>query len=386
MIGNMYMTISLILSNMRKCIYILLGFMLLFASCEKGAATLQEGQPIYLSVSLPDNYPTRIPFQGTAPTTTNPLNVDVWASTTEKVFKDEGKDGRTNSDKIVSIHTSGHFQSGEPQLLSQAVYPPPRQGEEGNYTADPVYFVAMHPQSAGNKKWGTEDGKQAVYTFSGCEDVMFAPQVSGAYDTKEQGNVVTNSPTLNFKHLLTRFTVKIGIELETGENLSDVQDAWGNITDLKIQSYNTAGYGENLNKVTIDLSEGDSFSYDSDVSFSGEQGASMTFYNIGTDTPFALLEKEKLTQQADSVAYVMCAPVTATDSFQEYIITVGTEKRGEQEIIVDLKKSASEKFTGSTMGKHFGITLSFKKGSAIATMAVVEDWVNGGFGSGDIED
>lgn len=363
-----------------------------------------EGQPIYLSASLPNGSQTKVPYEGTAPTTSNPLNVDVWASTTEKVFKDERKNGSEDAGWIVSIHTSGHFQSGEPQLLSQAVYPPPRQGSEGSYTAEPVFFVAMYPQSDGDgKRWSTADGTQAVYTFTGCEDVMFAPQVSGAYDTQEQNQIVKNSPTLAFEHLLTRFTVKMGIVLEEGEKLLDVQEAWGKVTDIKIQAYNSSGGNvESLNTVTVDLSKGANFDYGNDIAFSyinaqGEQasaiGSSMDFYSLGTNGKFPGSNGFLLTEQIDSVAYVMCAPVVATAATgnYEYVITVNTKNRGEQTIELDLMKpatsgSGTELFTGLTRGKHFGITLKFKKGSAIATVATVADWENGGYGTGEIED
>ncbi len=395
---------------MRKCIYILLGLLPLFASCEKSAGRMPlEGQPVYLSVSLPDGSQTKVPYEGSAPTTSNPLNVDVWASTTEKVFLHkldpstgrplDGKNNTTGNE--VAIHTSGHFQSGEPQLLSQAVYPPPRQGAEGSYTADPVFFVAMYPQSIDGRSWSTANGTQAAYTFTGCEDVMFAPQVSGAYDTQEQNQVVKNSPELAFRHLLTRFTVKMGIVLEEGEKLLDVQNAWGRVKDIKIQAYNSQGGNvEALNTVTVDLSKGASFNYGNDIAFSYKNaqgavasaiGSSMDFYSLGTNGKFPGSNGFLLTEQIDSVAYVMCAPVVATAGDYEYVITVETENRGEQTIELDLMKPAAsgtgtDLFTGSTRGKHFGITLKFKKGSAIATVATVTDWKNGGYGTGEIED
>ena len=82
----------------------------------------------------------------------------------------------------------------------------------------------------------------------------------------------------------------------------------------------------------------------------------------------------------------MCAPVTAITDSHEYVINVETKERGQQQILLDLKKSATEYFTGSTRGKHFGVILKFKKGRAVATVAKVTPWVNGGYGSGEIED
>ena len=76
---------------MRKGIYILFGLIALLASCEKSASDLSEGQPIYLSVRVPEMSLTKVPYEGSAPTTSNPLNVDVWASTTSAVFKNDNK-------------------------------------------------------------------------------------------------------------------------------------------------------------------------------------------------------------------------------------------------------------------------------------------------------
>lgn len=386
---------------MRKCLYIL-GIIFLLASCEKNPAVSSEGQPIYLRAFLSEIYQTKTPYEGTTPTMSNPLNVDVWASTTADIFKNEGWTGHDDGKGhkgMVSIHTQGHFQSGDPQLLSQAIYPVP---ESGNVPA-PVYFVSMHPQSTEDKAWTTPSseenkGKIASYTFTGCEDLMFAPQVSGTYDTGDQGQIVTNSPTLAFKHLLTRFTVKMGITLGTGENLMDVQNAWGPVTDLKIQAYNSqSGALEALNTVTIDLTKGESFSYDSDLAYSyvdktnpnaSSIGSCMDFYSIGKDVKFPEGNSYVLTDQKPELAYVMCAPVEASaeDGMYEYLLTVTTQKRGEQEIILDLKNTDATYFSGSTRGKHFGITLNFKKGSAIVTVVNVNEWENGGYGSGDIED
>lgn len=378
---------------MRKFTYILCCLILL-ASCEERFRDMKQGQPIYLSVTIPDAPLAKVPFEGSAPTSSNPLNVSVWASTTPEVFLNRDLDGSEADGHLVSIHTYGHFQSGEPQLLSQAIYPPPRRGESGSYVADPVYFVAMHPQSSGQKVWSTDgEGKIANFTFTGCEDVMFAPQVYGAYDTQAQNQIVNVSPELAFEHLLTRISVKMVIVLEEDENRLDVQNAWGNVTGMKIQSYDALAGGvlEGLNRVTVDLSKGTSFDYSSDLSYDyvgvgSSIGTSMDFYCLGNDSTFPgapLL----LTDQVSEVAYVMCAPVEATDASHEYVITVTTENRGDQQVVLDLMNNAAgDKFVGSTRGKHFGVTLKFKKGSAIATSAAVTEWQNGGYGSGVIED
>lgn len=358
--------------------------MLLLASCEKNTRNMSGGQQIWLTASVADMPLTKLPYEGSAPTTSNPLDADVWASTVESVFLDEGKSGREEDGRVVSIHTEGHFQSGEPQLLSQAIYPAPLT--EGT-TGAPVYFVAMHPQSDGTEGWTTTDGSKAEFTFNGYEDLMFAKQVSGAYYTDELNQQVTNSPQLKFEHLLTLITVKMGFELEEGVNLDDVKDAWGNVTGLQIQLYDKeSDFGYNADKVSLDLSKGESFSYDDDVVFTRNY-EKMDFCTSDSDASFpADGDGYQLSERLESVAYVMCAPVVATADSHEYIITVKTVNRGEQEILLDLKNAEGGQFAGSSRGKHFGVTLKFKKGRAIAVQAEVTGWTNGGYGSGVIED
>ena len=370
---------------MRRFILSLVGLSALLVSCEKSADVVLQGQPIYLSVSLPYTTTTKVPFEGEAPTTANPLDADVWASTTPNEYVDKRWDGSSAYDHKVSIHTSGHFQSGDPQLLSQAIYPPPRTTNNGTTTADPVYFVSMYPIGWTNT---AETPTLANYTFSGTEDIMFAPQVSGAYDLKDQNQVVNDSPVLRFEHLLTRITVKVGVVMEEGERIEDLKSAWGPITDLKIQSYNKSGdYVESSNKVTVDLSKGDAFNYDNDVTFERVQGESMGFFKLGTDDSFPGSGGYELTERPDSVAYVMCAPVVATSDAHEYVITVETQNRGVQTLELDIQKTASsDEGTGTTRANHFLVTLNFKKGRAVATMVNIPDWENGGYGTGDIED
>jgi hypothetical protein len=218
---------------------------------------------------------------------------------------------------------------------------------------------------------------------------MYAPKVSGAYDVEEQTQIVTKSPKLKFAHLLTRFTVKMGLELEEGEAILDAKEAWGKITSLGIQSYNKGGnYGENLNQVTIDLSAGQGFDYGEDVSFEGVPGERMSFYALGSNDTFPSGDGYELTEHIDSVAYVMCAPVDASASGPDYVIILETEKRGMQELNIELEKTIKPSDTeeGSTRGNHFVVTLKFKKGRAIASVVNVTPWKNGGYGSGDIND
>ena len=385
----MYIITSWILSNMKMGYIILVCLLLSLVSCEKEPCIDVEygNQPIYLSASMENGVQAKSPYTDMVPSQTTPLAVDIWASTTSGIFKHIKENSGSNG--LVSYHSSATFQSADSQLLDTLViYPKPVAGQP----ASSVYFISMHPQSTESKKWTTLDGGSASFTFTGYEDVMFAPQVSGQY----QEGVEVNAQNLKFKHLLTRITAKMQVVAEAGENKQDILDAWGKITDLQISSYNAQLQSvENKNSLTIrNLSKdfGQWGSLTDDVVLKGEiHNTSMDFYRIGTDMKFPESGGYTLTDRPDSVAYVMCAPTLATYENHEYVITVTTEKRGVVEVKLDLQQPASsatgvEKFIGSTMGKHFSVTLRFKKGRAIATVATVEPWDNGGFGSGNIYD
>lgn len=349
----------------------------------------EEASRIYLSAGVggPD-VSSRTPYTGDpteingnqyeVPTMSQPLDVSVWASTTSGSFLNEGKDG---SGGTVAIHTQAHFQSGAPQLLGQAIYP------KNDNT--PVYFVGFHPKS---DAWTLLDGdNSASYTFTGKEDVMFAPQISGAYDTAYE-----NSPTFYFRHLLTWLRIEMIADMdeEDVENRKAVAEAWGEIVSMTISS---------KNQVTVNNLSEEGFN-SSNVIFSGE-ATDMNLYHTDTDNVFPnagsqMIPYEKLTE----VAYVLCAPVDGVDmqysvdegrdvKVPEYTLHVKTTKR-DVHIPIDLMKKdgdAVSPFTDYTMGYQFVIQLNFKMGNVIGVSAAISldantDWFTHGTGSTDLKE
>ena len=358
----------------------------------------ESASRIYLSAGISETVSSRTPYyptddQGNAlrvPTTIHPLNVSVWASTEEGKYPNNGWDGQNNNtdddpdnDNKVAIHTYAKFQSGEPQLLGEAVYPKPVEGQ----TID-VHFVGLHPRSEvgeGGSKWSPSDDKQkAGYTFTGKEDVMFAPKTTGTYglDYENNSDLI---PTFNFSHLLTWLRVEIvADEWETEVTQSEkISKAWGKVKSLTIKS---------KNQVVVDLT-GDK----DDVTFGGEE-LWMKFYHIGTDNEFSYSQKGEGYQipytAINEVAYVMCAPVVGEDKdglqeeVPEYTLHLVTENR-ELDIPIDLKNSDGSYFTESTMGKQFTIQLKFKMGNVITVLTEIKvggelDWYTHGTGTGDL--
>lgn len=396
-------------------LYLILVSSLLLSSCEKWGVDKDEypAQYIYLSAGVDEGVKSKAPYMHPTPTPDYHLNATVWASTTENVYINKGWDGTSDVDangdgvvseneRAVSIHTHAFFQSSEPQLLGQAIYPPPIVTEGGVKTAPPVYFVAMYPRSGDfkdnegkNLNWTTPSegeyaGKTASYTFDGRQDVMFASKVSGQYDIEHEGaggsSIVTEVPDLTFKHLLTLFTVKIEAFRETGVSLYDIQSAWGKVLELRIQQWNPSGWTEDTNTLTIKLSDG-SVTY-------GEPDTEKytTFYNTGLDTKFpAESGGFTLIDTPQEVAYTMCAPKVAVGGgVHEYELTIVTKREGQDEketvIPIDLRDDSGE-FIGSPAGRQFEISLKFKKSRAVAVVAsIIDEWKTGGQGNADITD
>lgn len=400
---------------MKRSSYTVLLFCLCSCAGHVVPEQADEGSRIWLSAAVEMSEATRSPYMPDKasdgdtyhPASDNVLSADVWGSTTEYLFKEEidpedndpydgnGKDGA--DDSKVAIHTTATFRSGDPQLLSAAIY-----GKDGD-AAPPVYFVAFHPNG-----WTTpgddSEGKVATYTFNGNDDVMFAPQVSGHYATD-----FASSPELYFRHLLTWLRIEMKAENET------VSNSWGLLKSITIRSNST---------VTVDLT---SDAYDAgeykfnDITFSGEtdmkfymtdeeevfEGSEMTVRKVFTDDVFPESGGYRIPGKPDGatedidpeeVAYVMCAPVNATEDkvvdgedvpSEEYVITITTEKRTVT-IPVDLQEEAGTPYVGSTRRKQFTLSLLFKMGNTVSVATSVKDWVPGGvvvsdFGDDDIK-
>ncbi len=354
---------------MKNIFYAICGLGLVFFSCQKGETVVRNDSPrsIYLQAAVENRFVTRAPYHLSEPDQDNPLKVAVWASTTANAFDDLGENG-TGADKKVALHTSANFTNSKEQLLNDAVYPDDPETS--------VYFVGMHPENGwATPATGDTAGKTATKTFNGCEDVMFAPQISGKY---AQNTGAETWPTFQFRHLLTWLIVSIKADGQA------VSDAWGRLKSLKIRS---------KNGVTVDLGR----DYERNcVSFSGD--AEFDFYRTGTDRAFVNKDDESTwytlpVDKAEEVAYVLCEPVAATAKdpesqgdvrTTEYTLTVETENR-KVEVPVDLMTDAASYFDGDTMRHRFVLNLNFKMGSNIAVTAAITDWAMGGLGSGELD-
>ena len=367
--------------------YILLTA-LFMAGCQKEVVTLNpsEGSAIYLSAITEGHDETRTPYNQTTPTENSEgvLHAAIWASSFESNntytyphidINGTGLNGQNGTGEYankVAIHVTAAFDSGNPQLLNEAVYP-----KSGNT----VYFVGFHPQDG----WSANtDSTSAEFVFDGSHDVMFAPRIEGRYasdSTLDPNNPVFETPTLTFYHLLTWLKVRIAAENE------DAVTAWGKIKSLKIKSHN---------KVCIDISHSDSHLFDPErvtYSSTGNQGQEiwLPLYATNTDNQFPSADGYSLqTGDYKDVAYVLCAPVKGKDfttvdgvdvEVAEYTLLIETSNR-KIEVPIDLRKNANADgyFTDSTRAKSFTLNLTFKVGTTILVSAEVDKWEFGGMG------
>jgi len=331
--------------------------MSLFSACQKqDSVETDKNCSIYLSAGTVE---TRSPFEGTVPSEQEVLDALVCVSTTEFSFPSDGADGTT--DGTIGKHLNVQFQSKSSQLVNGAYY--------NKDHVVPVYFIAMHPQSG----WSfTDNNTHVSFEFNGSHDIMFAPHTSGKYQAK--------NPHLGFKHLLTWIKLEIQAESE------DVATAWGPLESVTIECKNQLSFDINKEFNTTD------------IEFSND--GSLSFYQTGTfpDQEFPGAGKYEMTTTAVDAAYVLCAPVTATErdeiAFEqngetvrtnEYYINIKTSNRNVR-VPVDLKTSEKAWFSGSTSGKQFTISLTFKMGNNIAVSASITDWETGGIGFGKIEE
>lgn len=391
----------------RDFLHIILGGLLasVMTACQQDVPNVEQtdedASRIYLSAGIGNSESTRAPYYPTdgngeplhAPTLEHPLNVSVWASTTSGTYPNSELNGN-NDDGTVAIHTDAHFQSGDPQLLGEAIYPKAQtQGE----TAKKVYFVGLHPLSNQTNSWtATNDNKDAQFTFTGKEDVMFAPQISGSYGTE-----FDQSPQFHFYHLLTWLRISmvayLGEDEENSTTLTEdekklkrekVSNAWGKITELTLKNQKDIITISNLGEATTS-------NYTSHVTFATESSdKSFALYHTGTDDVFPGTNRYAIPVNKTDAAYVMCAPVLGKeeDKFEnpvpEYTLHIKTEHR-EMDIPLDLKGDERNLFTGSTMGRVFNILLRFKMGDVISVSTEISvggdaDWFTHGTGTGDL--
>ena len=339
---------------MRKTVlHILLWTLPLLPACQRVSpdAGQDPKSRVRICSSVMEQAPTRAPYTLTTPTDANPLSVAVWASSNSHIYQDLGQSG---SEGTVAKHVNATFLANS-ATLDGVIYPNTSDAEH------PVYLSGFHPTG-----WTSSSvaGTDALFMFNGSQDVMYASEVSGYY------GIILN-PIFTFSHLLT--WLRINIQAES----ADAVTAWGKLTAITLTKQNK-GADNPRNRVTIDLTT-DTKTFSSSVS-------SLSLYSTGTDTVFPA-SAYTLPLSRTEIAYVLCAPVAASNEIDtnEYTFTLSTEKRSDIVVPVDLKSAVDSYFAGDTAGKQFTVTLTFTLNS-IAVATQITDWVIGGRGVGVLDE
>lgn len=336
---------------MKKILFPLMAVAVL-AGCSKENSQSEEQVEIKLA-SQALEATTRAPFEGTIGKS-NPLKAFVPASSL--------------SGNYGSLHTydgpHGYMLFSENGttavgFVSSADWATPAAK---HYPADPneaVYLCGLYPHDA----WTIQtDGTKASAEIDGKTDLMAAKEIPS---TKKDVQAGGTSPTLAFKHLLTRLNIELSAEND------DAKTAWGNVTGLKISK---AGQSIPATQAAVTLASGSVAADD----FTGTDATAC--YTAGTDaniTPATPLELA--TKPARSEAYTLCPPVDASSGTEHYTLEITTTQYTTP-YIVPLTLIYDGNFSGdksSTAGQAFAVTLTFKA-STIQAYATVAPWEEAG--------
>lgn len=166
---------------------------------------------------------------------------------------------------------------------------------------------------------------------------------------------------ITFKHLLTQLelTVKAGGTAAVTE--------WNGIYDITLSK---AGGADPDNTVTVTYSGNDVR-----TAFSGAvQNTGMKFI---CNQEYTESSRYTLTTEETSIGYMLCEPVDAGLSDNDYTLSINTG-RGPQTIPVELEKAGDAgAFDQNTAGYKFTVSLTFNV-NEIQAKATIEPWKDGG--------
>ena len=162
---------------------------------------------------------TGTPYSGSAPSDTNSLNAAVWFSTTSGKFIHDPE-----FPAYLPCRTTMKFEG---ESVTYADYDENPKDNDPAISLkypnnnDPVYCIGLHPASG----WNSEDGVKISHEITGAEDLMFADQITGTWNS--------HFPKQQYSHLLT--WIKINFCAMTMEAARQ----WGGVTEITISSKDT---------------------------------------------------------------------------------------------------------------------------------------------------
>lgn len=312
--------------------------MLLLIACTQEHQTADKVRGDIIQLSAGVNEVTRAavsadvyPLQ--TPTLDNPLNADIWLSTSSCLYPAYFPAAGINDDgSEIDAHRTISYISGA------ATLPSGYNGEYLRYPANQdkmVFCIGLYPQDV----WATSLGKDVTAPIDGTKDLMFAPEISGC----GRNPLVNTRQT--FHHLLTWLKVRVRAdELSTG-------DTWGKMREISVTSKNQLTIND-LKQATPAIG--------------------------GVDTKMVLFESVEgytLNTTSEEKGSALVAPVDASASAADYTLHIVCEHHS-KDIPINLVDAYGNPFTGWTTGKVFVITLRFATLSYIEGTVTLEPWVD----------
>ena len=163
-------------------------------------------------------------YTGTVPSPDKELNAAVWFSLTSGSYPEASGTSEYN----LPVHTGINFKSGTATFPDELT-----EEERPKYPTDgsPVYCVGFYP----NTGWElvADDATKATHAITGKQDLMFAPEITGSWDS--------HFSTQHYRHLLT--WLKVCVCTTTAEAGS----YWGKLQKITLNDVPTS--------LTVDLTK-----------------------------------------------------------------------------------------------------------------------------------
>ena len=151
-------------------------------------------------------------YTGTVPSADNELNAAVWFSLESGRYPEAVGETEYN----IPVHTGINFRSGTATFPDELT-----EDKRPKYPTDnsPVYCVGFYP----NTDWELveNDPTKATHLITGKQDLMFAPQITGSWNS--------HFSTQHYRHLLT--WLKVCVCATTAEAGS----YWGNLKKITLK-------------------------------------------------------------------------------------------------------------------------------------------------------
>lgn len=312
---------------MKRNVLYYMGLLLGLVACSESSVTDDWDKNIGVNATVGDidtsSRAVAEPFKGKVPTSDNKLLADVWFSTASGTYEHNP----TGSEYRLPCRTSMEFDG-----TLQFAFDGDGNNLKYNPNNDYVYCVGLYPEGA----WETTDNTTAGATFDGKQDLMFAKEISGNWQTQ------LNTKNLLFEHQLT--WLKVCICATSQESAV----AWGNVSHISIDSHT---------KATVTLSSG----------------------QVAYGTPgeiVALADETVLHTTMKEVGSVFCSPVESPDNDGNYTYTVNVTVGGKNitKPITLLNEDGTKYAGGSTKGKLFILTLYFNPYDMVEGVCTLTAW------------